>query len=225
MSNYKFDTHVHTSETSPCGRVDAKTLVRLYKKAGYSGVVITDHYYSGFFEALGEKNWEEKIDLYLRGFNTAAEEGRKEGLKVILGLELRFEENFNDYLVYGIDKEFLLKYRELYKLNLIEFREFIKGKDIVIYQAHPYRTGLRTADPSLIDGVEVYNGNKRHNSSNDKALLYAQGNNLKMLSGSDFHQLEDFARGGIILSENPCDSHEFAKLLKEDKATELITTK
>ena len=44
MNYHKYDTHVHTSETSICGKVDAKTLVRLYKKAGYTGVVITDHY-------------------------------------------------------------------------------------------------------------------------------------------------------------------------------------
>ena len=41
------DTHVHTCQVSPCGKVPAKEMIELYKEAGYGGVIITDHYYKG----------------------------------------------------------------------------------------------------------------------------------------------------------------------------------
>lgn len=81
-------------------------------------MVITDHYYDGFFEALHGMSWNNKIDMYLKGFRLAEEEGKKTGVNILLGMELRFKENFNDYLVYGIDEDFLKHNKELYKLNL-----------------------------------------------------------------------------------------------------------
>lgn len=46
---YLYDTHVHTSESSPCGRLNAQETVRLYSQAGFSGFCITDHYTRDFF--------------------------------------------------------------------------------------------------------------------------------------------------------------------------------
>lgn len=224
MNLYKYDTHVHTSETSPCGRISAKELVNLYKNNGYDGVVITDHYFNGFFESLGDMSWNDKVDKYLIGYNNALVEGKNIGLNVILGMELRFIENLNDYLVYGIDEEFLKEHKELYSLNLSQFRELTNNKGILIYQAHPFRPYLVPADPQLLDGVEVFNGNCRQNSNNHKALDYAKKNNLKMLSGSDFHEYEDFARGGIIVSELVTSSKDFVRILVEDKVIERITS-
>ena len=83
----------------------------------------------------------------------------------------------------------------------------------MIYQAHPFRVGIFPENPEYLDGIEVYNGNPRHDSRNEKAAEYAKYYNLKMLSGSDFHQTEDLARGGIVLSEAPKDSIEFTRLL------------
>ncbi|MCX7708675.1 MAG: PHP domain-containing protein [Clostridia bacterium] len=222
MSLYRFDTHVHTSETSPCGRIDGAMVARLYKHAGYDGIVITDHYCSSVFNSIKTKNWAEKVDIFLEGYRNAYEEGQRIGLKVILGIELCFDESFNDYLVYGIDEVFLKEHPRLYELGLKKFREFVKDRSILIYQAHPYRSWVAPADPKLLDGVEVFNGNPRHNSKNHRALGFAKENKLKMLSGSDFHQKEDLALGGIVLSECPADSKEFAQLLRENKVVELL---
>jgi len=52
MSVYKYDLHVHTSDSSPCGKVNSKILVQMYKRAGYAGIVITDHYFKEFFDAI-----------------------------------------------------------------------------------------------------------------------------------------------------------------------------
>ena len=46
---YLYDCHVHTAETSWCGRVPAGEMAQLYKQAGYTGIVIIDHY-QGIFQ-------------------------------------------------------------------------------------------------------------------------------------------------------------------------------
>ena len=38
------ELHLHTSESSPCGRVPAKKGMTMYREAGYDGVVVTDHF-------------------------------------------------------------------------------------------------------------------------------------------------------------------------------------
>ena len=44
MSMYKFELHLHTDESSGCGKVPAKDAVALYMENGYDGFVVTDHF-------------------------------------------------------------------------------------------------------------------------------------------------------------------------------------
>ncbi len=201
MKNYKYETHFHTDETSPCGKVPAATGVRLYHQAGYAGIIVTDHYFRGFFDMHPFSKWEKKIDLFLKGYRSALEEGLRLGIDIRLGMELRFDESFNDYLVYGFDEDFLKSNKKLYRLGLKGFRKLTAGSGITIVQAHPFRFGITPAAPELIDGIEVFNGNPRHDSKNHLALEYAEANGLKMTSGSDFHRIGDEARGGITVAE------------------------
>lgn len=223
MNIYKYETHCHTVETSSCGRVKAKEAVRIYKTAGYTGIVITDHYYNGFFEMHPFSSWNKKIDLFLSGYKNALKEGQRLGMDVLLGMEIRFTENANDYLVYGFEEAFLRENEKLYALGLKSFREFTADMGIIIIQAHPFRPCMVPAPPSLIDGVETYNGNPRHNSSNQQALQYALDNKLKMLSGSDFHQPQDAARGGIIVKDKII-KNGFADVVMQDKIIDFIQT-
>lgn len=225
MNQYKIDMHVHTGRVSPCGKVSATEIVNLYKQSGYNGIVITDHFYDGYFDSLGCASWECKVDDFLSGYMEAFKEGNRIGLNVILGMELRFTGSANDYLVYGINEAFLKENPEFFNLSLTDFNKLIENNNIIIYQAHPFRAGLTTADPSLIDGVEVLNGNPRHNSNNHRAYEFALENNLRMISGSDFHQIQDLARGGIVVSENISSSEELAGLLKEGRIVELLGEK
>lgn len=41
---YIYETHLHTSEGSACGRSRAIDIVDAYKAAGYTGIIITDHF-------------------------------------------------------------------------------------------------------------------------------------------------------------------------------------
>jgi histidinol phosphatase-like PHP family hydrolase len=221
---FKFDTHVHTKEVSKCGKVPASELAAMYREKGYSGLVITDHYYRRYFDNLGDMSWDSKIDAYLAGYKKASYYGKNIDFNVLLGLELQFTEEKNEYLIYGIDEDFLRSNKELYNMDIESFHTLVKDKDILIYHAHPYRSVLNRISSSFIDGVEVYNGNIKHNSHNDKAFRFAKEHNLKMISGSDFHRTEDLGRGGIIISENVSTVKDFINILKTDKIKSLIQT-
>ena len=227
MKSFRIDLHVHTRESSFCGRTEGRLVAQLYKKAGYDGIVITDHYNRGFFRRFPPSvPWPARVDHFLQGYRGAREEGEKIGLTVLLGIELKFIDSPREFLVYGIDETFLKKYPELYKMGIAEFRRFSKqlsDPEILTYQAHPFRPGLTPAPLTLIDGIEVYNGNPRQNSNNQLALAFARQNNLRMIAGSDFHRFPDLARGGLILPEAVADSRALVRVLKQNEGIRLIT--
>ncbi len=210
------DPHIHTAEVSPCGKVNASRLISLYKKAGYRGLIITDHL-STYCPIFREKiSWREKIDLFFAGYELIKRIGESEGLVILSGFELTFNEAPNDYLVYGINKEWLYRHDNLLDSTIEYFAESIIETGAVIIQAHPFRNRMIPREEPHIHGIEVYNGNPRHNSQNQKAMKYAKSHSLIPFSGSDFHQEEDCARGGMKF-ENPIQSIEaFISALKND---------
>ncbi|HEY8392296.1 MAG TPA: PHP domain-containing protein [Capillibacterium sp.] len=229
MSPFRIDLHVHTSETSFCGRTEGRLVADLYKKAGYDGIVVTDHYHEGFFRRLPKNlTWSEKIDHFLRGYRNARAEGEKIGLTVLLGIELKFIDSPREFLIYGLDEAFLKKYPALYKMGIEQFRRFSRElpaeEEILIYQAHPFRLGLTPVPPELVDGIEVYNGNPRQNSNNHLALAFAQRHHLRMIAGSDFHRRTDLARGGVLLPTPVKDNRELVRVLKNNQGIGLITS-
>ena len=222
MKGYRIDTHVHTAEVSPCGKIPAEEVVKLYIEQNYDAIIITDHYHDEYFDSLDTDKWEEKVDSYLSGYRTAVKYGKEAGLNILLGIELRFAGHPNDFLVYGLDEDFLYNNPELYKLTPEEFTELRKGTGIVMFQAHPFRKKMEVEKNEYLDGIEVINGNPRHDSDNNTAYRHALKNNLRMLSGSDFHQYTDIARGGLVLTEKITTSKDFADYIMNHSDIKLI---
>lgn len=209
-----YDCHVHTNEVSACGLIDAAEMVELYQRANYTGIVITDHYYDYYFEHL-DGTWAEKIEKYLSGYTEAKKRGQELDVEVLLGLELRFAGTPEDYLVYGVDRNFLLEYPRLDQLGLKKFSLLAKKHNLLVVQAHPFRSGLQVAEAQYLDGIEIFNGNPRHDSHNDLALAYAQQHSLIQLACSDAHQYQDVARAGIYLPVRVRTSAELVEVLRE----------
>lgn len=223
MKGYLFDTHVHTKESSSCGRVSAAEIVERYKKLGYDGIIITDHVSKSQFSKYGSTYGEQAL-RHLEGYKTA-KALETEGFKVIYGMEIRFLENDNDYLLYGFDEDFVFS-RDLTEYETLEdFRPVVEENNLIIFQAHPFRCNMTVIDQSLIDGVEVYNGHGDHNSSNDIAYHWAQKYSHRMLSGSDFHGNDTMEPGGVYFEECPENSKDVARLLREGKYSLKIFTK
>jgi len=214
---YLVDLHVHTAQTSPCGKVSAQDIVRGYLASEYRGIFIMDHYFPGFFQRLGDIPWNEKMDAYLKGYRAACKAAEGTSLRVYFGIELRFQENINDYLVYGVTPEFLYENPELFRLNVRDFYPIAQKNGFVICQAHPFRDRMERAPADCLDGVEIANMHPGHDSRNHLALEFAKENGLRMIGGSDLHRLPHFRRGGVWLDTLPKDEREFAALLRDNR--------
>ena len=119
----------------------------------------------------------------------------------MLGMELRFDENSNDYLIFGITEEFLRNNPPLYEMNPSSFSKLARENGILFVQAHPFRNSMTVIQPWLLDGVEVFNGHMGHDSRNEIANMWAEKYGLIKTSGTDFHYDHVPANAGI-LTEN-----------------------
>ncbi len=223
MKGYLFDTHVHTSESSSCGRDSAADIVERYKKLGYDGIIVTDHVHASQFAKHGE-TYEQQAKKYLEGYK-AAKAFENENFHVIQGMEIRFLENDNDYLLYGFDEDFIFTDDFAHYKSLEEFRPVVEKNNLIIFQAHPFRRNMTVIDQSLVDGVEVYNGHGDHNSSNDIAYRWAEKYSHRMLSGSDFHGNVSMEPGGVYFEEYVENSKDVAEALRACKYSLKVFTK
>ncbi len=222
MKGYLFDTHIHTMESSTCSEVAAADIVARYKKLGYDGIIITDHVSAYQFKKHAT-TYEEQAKKYMEGY-IAAKKFEDDNFHVIQGMEIRFLENDNDYLLYGFDEDFILS-RDLTQYKSLEdFRPVIEENGLIIFQAHPFRCGMTVVDQRLLDGIEVYNGHGNHNSSNDIAYKWAKKYSHRMLSGSDYHGVETMEPGGVYFEEYLTNSKEVAEALRAGKYSLKIFT-
>lgn len=213
--NYKIEMHLHTSESSPCAKTSINDALIAFKEKGYKAVVITDHFHHGNFSQF--KTWKEVVDKLLVGYKTALIQGEKLGLKVFLGIEIRFPQSFNDYLVYGIDEEFLYSNEYIYNTSIKDFYNLIKDKYIVV-QAHPFRWGNTLYDINYLHGIEIYNTNPNNNCPNDLAIKEWKKTNLIATVGCDFHSLDCINEThNIYLDYLPNNNKELVELLKNKK--------
>lgn len=214
---YLYETHFHTQEVSPCGQVSAERGVLLYAQAGYSGILVTDHFNAGVCEMRGFTSKTDCLEYFLSGYRAAKAAAMqlkgKYPLKILLGAEFRYKDIFNEFLLIGITEEFLYKHKLLWEYTPEELRRLLDENNILAVQAHPFREGM-SREPDFYHGIEVYNNNPRHDSNNKKALEYALDENIGLvLSGSDFHMEEDTARGGVYLPTAVDSSAEMAATL------------
>jgi hypothetical protein len=222
----KFEMHAHTKENDICVNMTADKIVEAYKGAGYDGIVITNHFFGlsleWYKDELAGSGQRGIIDYYLKGYKVAKAAGDAIGMIVLMGLELRFDGTINDYLVYGLDEDFLYDAPLLNTLTLDSFLEILPV-GAVVYQAHPFRNNMSITDPKKLYGIEVFNGGTS-GDRNDFAMAWADKYNLKKISGSDFHAIEHLARGGVIFENAIANTDDLVKELKAGSYT-LIQTK
>lgn len=207
---YKYELHCHTGCVSQCGRVEPEEIVKLYKEKGYKGIVVTDHYSPLTFKP----NWcpQKQIDFYLNGYRRM-KGAAGDDFTVLLGMELRHYGTANDYLVYGLDEDFLYRAGNLMVPWEKKAFKILHDEGYLVFQAHPFRTGMRRCNPDLLDGIEVYNG-KCNKEQNERALQWAKENNKLVCSGSDFHVIKNLAKGGIITDEPIKTNSDLIRILK-----------
>src|SRR5690554_4723328 len=118
MRKYLYETHMHTSEVSACASTSGAEQARIYKELGYDGIIVTDHFYNGNTAISRNMPWELWVENFTRGYENAKKEGDKIGLSVFFGWEESFQGN--DFLVYGLDKDWLLNHPQILDWSIEE---------------------------------------------------------------------------------------------------------
>lgn len=211
---YKYEIHCHTKNVSRCGHLDGEEIVKLYKEAGYSGVVITDHYSPMTFPFSQHLNKKKAIEHYLEGYRKA-KACETDDFKVFLGMELRFYATVNDYLVFGLSEDDFYELPFLLPVYLPRAYKLLHKRGALVIQAHPFRKFITRANPKYLDGAEVFNG-KTSDELNNNALLWAQSFPKKaiMTGGSDCHSKGQLATSGIITKEKLTTNADLVRILK-----------
>lgn len=210
---FKYELHMHTMETSRCGHVRAADQVKAYHRLGYQGICVTDHLHNTYLELMDcHDDWHECVRRYLYGYQLAREEGENLGMDVIFGVELRFPENDSDYLIYGIDEDWLYDNPFVCRMDHKSFYERYKNEVLIIH-AHPYRY-CDEVFYDCVHGLEVANCNPRHDSRNELALALAKANpHLYRTVGSDAHRTGDEGRAAILTERRIRDSYEMKNII------------
>lgn len=213
---YKYDMHIHSAETSKCGRIDAVDLVNRYKAQGYDGIAITDHLHESYINLLYcRQDWNTCVDRFLDGYRRAKEYGATIGFEVLLGMELRFAENDNDYLVYGVDENWLRQNPYPFRMGPQAFFERFK-EELLIIHAHPYRDGNEFVRLDCVHGLEVVNSHPDHENRNELALAaYLERPELLPMAGSDAHRKGGECLAWVEFDRLIADSHQLAQAVRE----------
>lgn len=214
---YKSELHAHTSEVSPCGNLTAPEVAERYIAAGYTTLVLTNHYCDYVIDNAGD-TWEKKITHYLSAYRLMKEYAG-DRLYVLLGCELRFVGSANDYLIFGCTEEFLTAHPDLHRMSLRDFSTLARENGLLIVQAHPFRNGMTVVNPEYLDGIEVFNGHCNHHSRNQIADAWAKQYGLLRTSGTDFHHPYQNADGGIVTDEPIRTMEQLVKVLKSGSYT------
>lgn len=223
MNQFLYDTHVHTCEVSPCAKATAEDTVLSYKKNGYSGIIITDHFVCREKVQVSDEEWEKAVDFLCTGYQKALTIGKAEGIQVFFGWEYtRIPYAGTDLLTYGLNAEWLLHHPEISAMDINEYCDFIRSNGGFISHAHPYREAayipMIRLLPRKVDAVEVFNAN-RTVFENEMAAQYADNYNLLKTAGTDNHLGSNQKKlSGLIFERQLSDIHDFIAEIKKSEA-------
>ena len=210
---YRIEMHAHTTPASGCSEITPPVMVQTYRGLDYAAIILTNHFmYQG-----DKRTREEYVDRYLADYEQTKSLGEAVGLKVYLGAEIRFAENTNDYLIYGVDRDLLLTVYDYLPKGLEAFRKELAMPKSVFVQAHPLRQNIVSVDPALLDGYEAFNMHPGHNSRVGMASVFAgEHSRLIVTGGSDFHHPNRGHEGVAAMRAPrlPKDSWDVAALLR-----------
>lgn len=208
---YKTELHLHTSPASSCSEIPPELAVEIYAKLGYHSIVVGNHFFPGmrFLE-----NKKQCVDAYLADYDLAVKAGEKYGINVILGCEIRFTENANDYLLFGINREFLNFAYDSLDMGIEAFSKQFRGEERLLIQAHPFRNGMTEVAPEYLDGIESFNMHPNHNSRVALASKYAKTHNLIETAGTDFHHLGHEGMAALLTETEVKTSRDIVDVLR-----------
>jgi len=216
----KIDLHTHCKPGSACAHHAPELLPEMFKNKNMDGFVLTNHCYPAHCEKLCDDiNGQARAytDIYRR----CREAGEKINIKVFFGTEIKLinEPNRPEFLLYGISEEDFIESFPLYNSTQKELFDFCNEKNILMVQAHPYRTeqGYAPADMQYVHGVEVFNPHLLFPPRIEECVRLANENGKIKTSGSDFHVEQQAGLAGVIVDDTVEDQFMLRDFLRSEK--------
>ncbi len=221
MNKFKYEMHMHTSQSSACAHNTAEEMARMYKLQGYTGIVVTDHFFNGNTAVNRRLPWKEKVYAFMKGYESAKAEGDRIGLQVFFGFECSYTGTY--LLSYCVGEDFLLNYEDIDKYAPEDFIDTVHENGGLIVHAHPFRKAEYIPKIVLfgkkVDAIEVNNYSHTDPSFDEKAFEYAKKLDLPMSGGSDAHWTDLEKIGGVELDYKARDIHDIIKEIKNKNVT------
>lgn len=210
--DYRYETHLHTSLISACSCFTPREIVEKYTALQYAGVFVTDHFLNGNTTVPRGLAWKERIEKFCEGYEQVKACAEHTGLSVFFGLEYSYLGT--DFLVYGLEREWLCAHPEIIDLTPKEFCLFARKEGGLVVQAHPCREDWYIDHvrlfPSAVDGFETMNAN-RTERENRLAGIYAEEYGLRKTAGSDIHRTEQNRLAGMQFAQPLLSGKDYAK--------------
>lgn len=223
---YLYETHLHTCESSRCARNSGVEIARACKKAGYTGMIVTEHNWYGNNCLDSDLPWEEWVELFCKGYEHAKDWGDENDFDVFFGYEANYAGT--EFLVYGVDKQWLKEHPEIKDATIEEQLQLIHQAGGMVVQAHPFREEPYIPEvrlfPEYVDAVEGINAthsNHLSTSHNNKewdemAIAYAKKHKLPMTAGSDTHGINIFG-GGVACRKRWTCVRDYCQLITQQE--------
>ena len=221
---YVYETHLHTSEASACGKSSGADMARACREAGYTGIIVTDHFFYGNTRIDRKLPWEEWVSQFCLGYEHAAAEGERIGLQVFFGWESCY--NGTEFLINGLSKEWLISHPEIRDCTIPEQLQLVHNGGGMVVQCHPFREASYLDHISLYplyeDAVEIVNASHNDPSYDEQAQLYARVHDLPVTAGSDIHHT-DLKLGGMAFRRRLDDSRDYIRAVMDREPCLLLT--
>ena len=230
--NYAYETHLHTSQGSACGRSTGAEMARACMAAGYTGIIVTDHFVHGNTAVDRSLPWTEWVEKFCLGYEDAKKEGDRIGLQVFFGWEACYQGT--EFLINGLSKEWLISHPEVRDCTIEEQFKLVHEAGGMVVHCHPFREEDYIPEirlfPDYCDAVEGTNAThvcKLSTSHNDplfdvRAKEYAKKHDKPMTSGSDIHHV-NLLYGGIAFKRRLEDSKDYIKAIMGREPAVLLT--
>jgi hypothetical protein len=226
---YLYETHLHTAGVSKCAISGGADYIAGYKDKGYSGIIVTDHFFNANCALSRKLPWEEWVNRFCRGYEEAKEEGERQGLDVFFGWEETFD-ICDDYLVYGLGKEWLLEHPQVRNWTRGEQYRAVKEAGGCVVQAHPFRQRHYISriilSAGCVDAVEAANGGNEDISADVLAYRYAQKLGKPMTAGTDIHDasiMRNREMFGVYLDRKLESIADYVKIILNNQIAGLKT--
>jgi len=226
---YRYETHLHSSPVSKCGGYSVRENMEFYKRIGYDGIFLTNHFIDANIGCDRTLPYREQIEFFFSDIEEGERLADEVGIKFFWGVETSYLGT--DFLVYGLSKEWYLNHPEIVDMRRVDLLTLIAEEGALIVQAHPYREASYIDHirlfPRHVHAVEIINGGNE-DFQNELARVYADAYSLPYSAGSDNHIAGHMPRlAGVEFDTPITDIDDFINRMKlgEGKCFEIDRSK